>query len=98
MTYKALQTNFEKELLFHLIFSLKRKKITKEQGQKIAKEFLTVLHEADSAQSFMDKISKIAPYHLEIRETFLKVAPEYEKEDVAERLVNLRQTLKGGII
>lgn len=96
MTYKTLQTNFERELLFHLIFNLKKKRITKAQGQKIAKEFLTILHEADSAKDFMDQISKIAPYHLEIRETFLKVAPEYEKEDVEERLSNIRQTLKGG--
>ncbi len=98
MTYKTLQTNFEKELLFHLIFSLKRKKITKDQGQKIAKEFLEVLRCADNPEDFLQGISKIAPYYLEIRESFLKVVPEYEKENVEERLINVRQILKGGSI
>lgn len=98
MTYKTLQTNFERELLFHLIFSLKRKKITKEQGQKIAKEFLSVLRSANNPENFMEQIAKIAPYYLEIRETFLKVIPEYEEENVKDRLQNIRQTLKGGII
>ncbi len=98
MTYKTLQTNFEKELLFHLIFSLKRKKIAKEQGQKIAKEFLEVLRNAENPESFLQEISKIAPYYIEIRESFLKVVPEYEEENVEEKLTNVRQILKGGII
>ena len=97
MTYKTLQTNFERELLFHLIFNLKKKKITKERGQIIAKEFLRVLHDSDSAVSFIEKISKISPYYMEIRETFLKVASEYEKENVEERLIKVREVLKGGI-
>ena len=98
MTYQTLQTNFEKELLFNLIFSLKRKKITKEQGQKIAKEFLRVLRTSEDAESFISEISKIAPYYLEIRETFLKVASQYEKENVQERLVSTRAILEGGNI
>jgi len=97
MTYQTLQTNFEKELLFNLIFNMKKKRITKERGQKVAKEFLKILKAEKDAQGFMDSMTKISPYYPEIRETFLKVAYEYENEKISENLTKVREILKGGL-
>ena len=97
MTYKALQTNFERELLFHLIFNMKKGNITKGQGQTVAKEFLEVLRSEANSEGFLNSISKKAQLYPEIREAFLIVAKEYETESVNEKILKVREVLKGGL-
>lgn len=97
MTYKLLQTNFERELLFHLIFNMKKGKITNARAREVSKEFLATLHSEESVGGFMQALSKKAEFYPEIREAFLTVASEYEKEMVNENLDRVRNILKGGI-
>ncbi len=97
MTYKSLQTNFERELLFHLIFNMKQGRTSSVRAQEIAKEFLAVLKNEESAGGFMEALSKKAEFYPEVREAFLTVAREYEKEMVDENLLKVRNLLKGGI-
>jgi hypothetical protein len=95
MTYKTLQTNFERELLFHLIFNMKKGKLTKERAQIVAKDFLEVLKSETSIDGFMGSISRKAQIYPEIRDAFLTIATEYEKENVKERLENVRHSFAG---
>lgn len=97
MTYQLLQTNFERELLFHLIFNMKRGKISSKRAQEVAQEFLKILKSEESVEGFMKSLSKKSEYYPEIREAFLTVALEYEKENVKERLEQVRMLLKGGV-
>jgi hypothetical protein len=96
MTYKTLQTNFERELLFHLIFNMKKGRITKARGQKVAKAFLQVLKTEQTIEGFINTLSKEAQFYPEIREAFLISVGVYEKENVQENLAKVRQILKGG--
>ncbi len=97
MTYKTLQTNFERELLFHLIFNMKQGRTSSARAREIAKNFLDVLRTEQDAQGFMNSLSKKAEYYPEIRSAFLTVASEFEKEMVDENLERVRTILKGGI-
>ncbi len=97
MTYKALQTNFERELLFHLIFNMKQGRTSSARAREIAREFLSVLKAEEDAQGFMNSLSKKAEYYPEMRSAFLTVASEFEKEMVDENLERVRNMLKGGI-
>lgn len=97
MTYQTLQTNFERELLFHLIFNMKKGRITKARAQKVAKAFLQVLKKEQTIEGFMSSLSKEAQFYPEIREAFLTAIKEYEKEHVQENLEKVRQVLKGGV-
>ena len=45
----------------------------------------------------MEALSKKAEFYPEVREAFLTVAREYEKEMVDENLLKVRNLLKGGI-
>lgn len=97
MSYKKLQTNFERELLLSLIISLRSGKISSKKAKLIAGEFLTVLKNETTIEGFMSSLSKKAEFYPEIREAFLKAATEYEKEMVDERIGNVRNMLKGGV-
>lgn len=97
MTIKTLQTNFERELLFHLIFNMKKGVTSSERAREIAKEFLITLKREDSTTGFMGALSKKAEFYPEIREAFLTVALEYEEDTVEENLERVRNLLKGGV-
>ncbi len=97
MSYKKLQTNFERELLLSLIISLRSGKISSKKAKLIAGEFLTVLKNETTVEGFMSSLSKKAEFYTEIREAFLKAAAEYEKEMVDEKIGNVRNMLKGGV-
>ena len=97
MTYKTLQTNFERELLFHLIFNMKQGRTSSARAREVARDFLSVLKNEHNAQGFMNSLAKKAEYYPEMRSAFLTVAAEYEKEMVDENLERVRSILKGGI-
>lgn len=97
MTYKVLQTNFERELLFHLIFNMKQGRTSSKRAREIARDFLSVLRSENDAQGFMSSLSKKAEFYPEVRSAFLTVASQYEKDTVDENLARVRALLEGGI-
>ncbi len=94
MTYKKLQTNFERELLFCLIFNMKKGQITRERGQQVSREFLQVLKNETTIEGFMQNLSRKAEFYPEIREAFLIVAEEFEAENIKENLIIVRERLR----
>jgi hypothetical protein len=76
---------------------MKKGKITKERGQKVAKAFLNVLKNEQTIDGFVGSLSREAQFYPEIREAFLTAIAEYEKENVQENLEKVRNILKGGI-
>lgn len=96
MLYKQLQTNFERELLFHLIFNMKKGRTSTLRAKEIAREFLVTLRSAENPQEFMNALSKKAEFYPEVRDAFLTVVKEYEKALVDENLEKVRKMLKGG--
>lgn len=97
MTYKTLQTNFERELLFHLIFNMKKGRTSQARAQEIANEFLSVIKTEYEVTGFMNRLSKKAEFYPEIREAFLTVAKDYERDMVDKNLEKVRAILKGGL-
>lgn len=83
--------------MFHLIFNMKKGVTSSDKAQEIAKEFLETLKSEESVSGFMGALSKKAEFYPEIREAFLTVATEYEKDSVEENLARVRGILKGGI-
>ncbi len=92
MTYKTLQTNFERELLFQIIQNLRHKKLTHEEAKIVAQRFMPVL-KSETAQEFIESLAKLAQYHPEILEAFIKTIREYEKDEVANTLSRARVCL-----
>jgi hypothetical protein len=76
---------------------MKKGRTTTFRAREIAKEFLATLKNEESAQGFMHSLSKKAEFYPEVREAFLTVAAEYEKEMVDENLKKVRSILKGGV-
>ena len=98
MTIKTLQTNFERELLFHIIFQIKKDRISNGRAQEVSKEFLKVLIREDTVEGFMESIAKLTPYYPEIREAFLTIITQYEKETVEEKLREVRKEFLKGVV
>ena len=98
MTYKTLQTNFERELLFEIIFEMKQKSLTNKNAHLIAKAFMGVLKKVETKKEFLDEMSKIARYYPEIQRAFTKVAAEYEMEFRSEQIAKVQKTLQKFII
>ena len=93
MTYKTLQTNFERELLLHLITNMRKGSITTNKAKAVAKSFLEILKTEETIAGFMDHLSKVSQFYPEIREAFLIFASDYETENVRESLQNTRNTI-----
>lgn len=83
--------------MFCLIFNMKKGRISSKRAQRVAQEFLSVLTNEGTVEGFMTSLSKKAEFYPEIREAFLKVALDYEKETVNEKIGNVRNILKGGL-
>lgn len=98
MTYKQLQTNFERELLLHLVLGLRRERISNERSKKIASEFLKILRAETTVDGFRDKLSKISQFYPEIREAFLTTFEDYEKDLKNVRLQQASEYIKNGEI
>lgn len=93
MTYKTLQTNFERELLFQIITLLRNKKITNVRSKQIAQVFLPMLS-LSSADEFIEKLAKMSYNYPEIMEAFIIAVRMYEKENVSEGLAQVRNEIQ----
>ncbi len=97
MDYKTLQTNFERELLFQIIYNMRRQKLSKKGARKVAKAFLPTLTSED-ANVFIDKNARLCEFYPEIMEAFITTIKEYEKEVTKDGLLKARGEMKGGDI
>lgn len=100
MTYKTLKTNFEREILFQIIFKMKQKRMSTRRAQQIAKVVLQEIRKEPDEASFLKNIAKLSENYPEVMEAFIKSASEYEKEFQTERIASVQKSLneimKGG--
>ena len=92
MTFKKLKTNFERELLFQIIQNLRKNKLTHDDAQNLAKEFLTLVNSGTS-EEFMVKLSRLSETHAEILEAFIVTVGDYEKDHISECLKTARKNI-----
>lgn len=97
MDYLTLQTNFERELLFQIIFKLGQKKLEKARARKVAQAFLPTLKSID-APEFIKRNAKLSEFYPEILEAFLVTVKEYDRQKTEINLIDVRQEMKGGEI
>lgn len=97
MTYKKLQNNFERELLFQIITKIRRAQISSIRARKIAQAFLPALKSKD-AETFIGILNKLCYGYPEMLEAYIKAVKEYEDEKVTEGLVKARTNIKRAIV
>lgn len=95
MTYKKLQSTFQKELLYQIITNLRNKKLSHNRAKRTAQVFLPVLKSEDE-KIFLDALTKLSYSYPEILEASIVAVGEYEKEKIIEELIRVRHGLKGG--
>ena len=92
MNYKTLQTNFQRELLYQIITSLKSGKLTHPRARQMASDFLPTL-KLESPEAFIEKVSKLSEEYPEILNAFLASIKQYEKSQVKEGLESARTSI-----
>ncbi len=97
MTYKKLQNNFERELLFQIITRIRRGQISSLRARRIAQAFLPVLKNEDP-ENFITTLNKLCYGYPEMLEAYIKAVKEYEDEEVMEGLVLARTHIKRAIV
>lgn len=95
MTYKKLQTTFERELIFEIVMNLRKGTLSYEGSKRIAKAFMPVIKN-QTAEDFIKSLMVLCRYFPEITDAFIKAYGEFEKEDTALTLNVVRDELKGG--
>jgi len=94
---QVLTTDIEKELLNIIIENLDQAKITIEEAQSVAKEFLTLLPLQDQ-KDLLEKLYKLGQDHNETKIMYLKYAKPIEEDDRQKKLALMSEHIKNGQI
>jgi hypothetical protein len=92
-----ITTEVEKELLQIIIDNLDQEKMTVEEAQAVAKEFLALLPLQDK-KDLLEKLYKLSQDHSETKGMYLKYAKPYEEEDRLKKLELMSDHIKNGRI
>jgi hypothetical protein len=94
---QALTTEIENELLQIIIDNLDQEKMTVEEAQKIAQEFLALLPLHDK-RDLLDKLYKFGLGHAETKSLYIKYAKPVEEEERQKKLALMSEHIKNGQI
>ncbi len=94
---QAITTDVEKELLDVIINNLDEEKITAEEAQALAKEFLSSLPLQDK-KDLLEKLYLLGKNHNETKSLYLKYAKPYEEEERQKKLALMSEHIKNGQI
>ncbi|HUQ85481.1 MAG TPA: hypothetical protein VM077_04105 [Candidatus Limnocylindrales bacterium] len=97
MLDENLMTQVEEDLLAEIVKNLELNKITDEQAQKQAKEFLTLLPIEDK-RDLLNKLYKFSRANNEAMEIYVKYAKPIEEEEKQKKLTLMSQHIKDGKI
>lgn len=79
--FENFLSDVERDLLFHIIFNLRRSKISLNEAQSLAKDFLALLPAEDKEQ-LLKKLEGLGQEYPEANEVYLKYAtPHYESKN-----------------
>lgn len=87
----------EKQLLLEIVKNLDESKITPEQAQLQAKEFLTLLPIQDK-KDLLDKLYKLSQTNLETKGVYLNYARSFDEEERHKKLQLMSEHIKKGEI
>jgi len=100
MTDQSMQdltTDIEKDLLNLIIDNLDQAKITVEEAQSVAKEFITLLPLQDQ-KDLLEKLNKLGQDHSETKIMYLKYAKPIEEDERQKKLALMSEHIKNGEI
>ena len=92
---QAITTEIENELLQIITDNLDQEKMTVEDAQKIAKEFLALLPLQDK-HDLLNKLYKFGLGHTETKGLYLKYAKPIEEEERQKKLTLMSEHIKNG--
>lgn len=87
----------EKQLLLEIVKNLDQNKITPEQAQNQAKEFIALLPIQDK-KDLLDKLFKLAQTNLEVKGVYLNYARSFDEEERHKKLDLMSEHIKKGEI
>ncbi len=94
---QALVIDVEKDLLFEIMQGLRKRKISKQQAQQLAKDFLACLPIQDK-KDLLDKLYHLGEHNPEAKEVYLKYATPYFEEERLKKLHKMSLHIKYGNI
>ena len=94
---QAVTTQIENELLDIITQNLDQEKMTVEQAQEIAKEFLALLPLQDK-KDLLEKLYKFGLDHTETKSLYIKFAKPVEEEERQRKLRLMSEHIKNGQI
>ena len=90
-------TDIERELLDEIIARLNQNKMSPEEAQKLAKEFISLLPIKDQ-KDLLEKLSKLSKANQATAGIYLKYAKPYEENESQRKLELMSQHLHQGNI
>ncbi len=85
---QQLTKDVQRDLMFQVILDMRHYKITMQQAQSLAKEFVTFFP-VDDIHIFLHKLYELGKIYEEVRPVFIKYARSYyemEKQDVLSQI------------
>lgn len=92
-----LVIDVEKDLLYQIMLHMRQRKISKEQAQQLAKDFLALLPVLDK-KDLLDKLYQLGQNNPEAKEVYIKYAAPYFEEERLKKLQLMTQHIKVGNI
>lgn len=87
----------EKELLLEIVRRLDEDKMSVEEAQQLAKDFLVLLPMQDK-KDLLDKLFKLSQANIGVKGVYLKYAKPFEEEEREKKLELMSKHIKSGKI
>ena len=94
---QALVNSIEKELLLAIVKNTGENRMTKEQAQSLAREFLALLPIHDKHE-LLEKLGKFSKLHIEAKSLYIKYGAPIEDEERKQKLELMSQHIQNGQI
>lgn len=96
-TTEAIVKEIEKELVNAILDNIEQNRMSKEQAQFLAREFLALLPIQDK-HDLLEKLGKFSKLHIEAKSIFLKYGAPIENEERQKKLELMSQHIQNGQI
>lgn len=82
---KTFKSHVQRDLLFQIINNMKRERLSSNEAQMLAKDFLPLL-ESNSVEEILSSLALLSKSYKEVAEVFYIYADEYEKTVIPQKL------------
>lgn len=94
---EMLQSDIERDLLFHIILNMRHRKISVGEAENLAKEFLTLMPAIDK-EDLLNKLNSLGHKYPEAQAVYVKYAAPYEEEKRIKLLQTMTEHIQKGNI